>query len=181
MPKKTVAGHKEAHAAAATKENAAKAAFEEYRKRMETSKAPGGANKEPKLNIGHSPGHPYMPPPPQQMFFGGAPGMPQQPLFYGQNQPGLPSPFKQAEGSLFGSIGNMVKLMVGVMNAGLAGGLQLMGGFAHGGGGHCAPQGHHDGCRPPQSDCCSSGYTDSCCEPCCDCRCRPSVNNCDCC
>lgn len=175
MPKKTVAGHKGAHASAASKENAAKAAFEEYRKRIGGSKVPSGAKGEPKLNVGA----PYMPSP-QQMFFAGQPGMPQQPMFYGPDQPGLPYPFKQAEGSLFGSIGTMVKLMVGVMNAGLAGGLQLMGGISHGGG--CAPAGHHDGCCQPHGDCrCSGGYTDSCREPCCEPCCRPSVNNCSCC
>lgn len=175
MPKKTVAGHKGAHASAAAKETAAKAAFEEYRKRTGGSKAPAGAKGEPRLNIGA----PHMPSP-HQIFSGGPPGMPPQPMFYGPDQPGFPYPFKQAEGSLFGTIGNMVKLMVGVMNAGLAGGLQLMGGLSHGGG--CAPAGHHDACCHPHGDCgCTGGYTDSCCEPCCDPCCRPSVNNCSCC
>lgn len=187
MPKKTSAG-KGAKAAPVSKKNPAKAAFEEYRRKMASLNASGGVNKDTKYVQGSGKSHaaPPMPSAAPQMFYGAYPGTPPQQTFFSNPQhPGFTPPFQQMGGPLFLNLGNMVRLMVDVVNAGLAGGLQLMGGLSHRERGCCEPHGHQDCCSCKSSSCCdcgcSSGYTECCCDPCYDSCCRPSVNNCSCC
>ncbi|PXF58391.1 MAG: hypothetical protein C4B58_06700 [Deltaproteobacteria bacterium] len=156
-------------------ENRAKAAFEEYKKRMAASHRTMPGNME--SNPGHPFTHPYaygMPgwpyPPPG--------GMP-HPTLAQQPYPDPASPLKTSGGSLFESVGNMIRLGVDLANATLAGGVQLLEGFS-------GQRGYYEGPYPDsrywgQNSCCCDpcsnqhGYVNCCCDYCC---CNPSVNNC---
>ena len=155
------------------KVNKAKAAFDEYRKKMEASKMAAPRIESRSAAPFASPsfhGMPFMPHEAHQA--GMPPYLPHQ---------AIPSPaIMIPRGSLFEGIGSMLRLGVDVMNAGLAGGLQLMEGFSHHESGCCQP--HHE------TSCCDHsptyhGHSDrccntSCCSTSCDCCCNPGVNNC---
>jgi hypothetical protein len=164
----------------APKGNKAQAAFEEYRKRMDAfaARAAGGM----------SVGQPFMPPHPH--------GMPAS--MYPPPPAAMPDPYapwpaapqadagtpKSPDESLFGRIGQMIRLGVEVANVGLAGGLQIIEGLS--GQGQRYPAGDPYaawGCGYPypayDRGCeCHGGY-DSCCHACgAQCACNPSVRNC---
>ncbi len=160
-----------------TPENKARAAFEEYKRRMDARAArfAGG--------IPVSAGQPFpppfsygmpawtFPPPPAPM-----PGAPTPPYA----MPGSAERLASRTKSLLGSIGDLVQSSIDAVNLGLAGGIQLMEGLW--GPGTLGPGPHAYGPPPPypQPGCHGcSGYYDCCCDPCCGhCGCNPSVHNC---
>lgn len=183
MPKKT--GKKDVKDVKGTESfstmNKAKAAFDEYKNKMATGTLKTGIKG---LNAGHAmplPGNPMpgqmhsqpymqMMQPPFQM----PPGMVPQPGILNQQTPVAPY-MGQSGGPLFNSLGSMLRLGIDLVNAGLAGGLQLMEGFYGGrGGGHHHGNGYEGNSCCCEPDCCSE--QPSCCGPC-D-TCNPSVNNC---
>jgi hypothetical protein len=150
--------------------NKAKEAFKEYKNRMaaDTNKMGG---KDVKFKQPMS-GEPVMQPfmhMPQPPFQGQTGNMP-HPFLYNPHAPYMQS-MGYLETPLFSSLGNMLKLGVNLINAGLASGLQLIEGLS--GGAYCSDS--HASCF---SCCepCSCCENTSCCEPC-DC-CNPSVHNC---
>jgi len=96
--------------------------------------------------------------------------------------------------SLFESIGSMISLGVNVINTGLAGGLQVIGGLSGHGSPYCGSTYQACCCPQPFSCCCCGGHHDhagcccghggyTCgywCQPSCNCCCccTPSVYNC---
>ncbi|NLI83726.1 MAG: hypothetical protein GX443_18890 [Deltaproteobacteria bacterium] len=106
--------------------NPAKAAFEEYRRRMASQAASG---------MQGNPGFP--PPPPWRHSWNsygqgiGGSGGPQGPP---HPYPGSPRREAAAEGSLFAIVGKMLRLGVDLITAGLAGGMQLIQRFSGYGG-----------------------------------------------
>jgi hypothetical protein len=167
-PKKTA---KEEPAAEKTK---AKAAYEEFRRRAEKSHARSpGADLRAGQPVGPPPhGMPqwgYPPPPPMHPWQGADP-----------YRGAVPSPMGPGpRASLAESIGNLIRLGVDALNAGLSGGTRLMGGMS-GYGAAPGPWGMNPWYDPwygaPYGypgywyDCCSAfgAYP----------RCTPSVNNC---
>ena len=154
-------------------ENKAKAAFEEYKKRMDALSA-GKAG----INVGQPfpPPHPYpygmpgwaFPPPPAMMP---QPPVPQHSI------PGYADMSGGSGKSLFESIGNMIRLGVDVVNAGLIGGLQIMEGFSGQGDYYCDSPWLDSPCHYPNDY--HYGYCDCCCDPGeAHYGCNPSVHNC---
>lgn len=161
--------------------NPAKAAFEEYRRRMAshaTSAAPGSPGPRTR-RPGEYPWHPHD----QGMGMPGHSHGDSPPRVH----PGVVPRETASEGSLFAGVGKMLRLGVDVITAGLAGGLQLIEGFSgygeyrgeswtwddpccchdeccrghfpshHGFGGHgCTPSwhwGHYHHCNPSVHNC----------------------------
>lgn len=161
--------------------NPAKAAFEEYRKRMASQPGsdfpgnPGPRAHHPGEHSWHPhshgmgmPRHPHEPPPPHA-------------------QPGSGFRERAPEASLFASVGKMLRLGVDVITAGLAGGLQLIEGFS-GYGEYCGESwSWHDPCCCHDECCCEHfpshhGFGGHCCTPSWHRgyyhHCNPSVHNC---
>lgn len=167
-----------------SKVNSAKAAFEEYKKKMGTSyRDPVVGNKEIKPEPPF--GSPYMYNIPPHSFPHLMPGMPYPP-FPKHPYVGQPPFLKASEGSLFENLGNMMRLGVDFINSTLAGGVQMLGEFS-GRGFDCSCS-HHgyrgDACCNQQSNCCYDqsvcchGYGDCCRETNGDSCCTPSVHGC---
>ncbi|GAB4379490.1 MAG: hypothetical protein Kow0042_28940 [Calditrichia bacterium] len=163
------------------KENKAKAAFEDYKRRMDEHYAAATRGKEMGTPAG-PPGFatgmpPWGAPPP---FPGGMPPPFAPPP--GAEPTGQVKDAASTAGSLLERIGNVLSLGVDLLNVGLSGGLKLMEGFSgmerypsyghlhgmeygHGYCPECYPGGmhHHQECG---------------CEPCCCGECHPGVWNC---
>jgi|SRR3990172_2053380 len=172
----------------ASHESKAKAAFDEYKKRMEAAGCAAGGTS---MHLGQPfiPPYPYgmpawsYPPPPPPMMMPQPPGPP-------PSAPHHPGPSIGSGKSLFESIGNMIRLGIETANAGLAGGAEMMRGVSGTGFQGWDPHDHHPAPYPYSSGCgehhgcgenhgCGSHGYRNCCEVCnSGCGCNPSVSNC---
>lgn len=167
-----------------SKMNSAKAAFEEYKKKMGTSyRDPVVGNKEIKPEPPF--GSPYMYNIPQHSFPNPMTGMPYS-LFPGYPNVGQPPVFKVTERPLFENLGNMMRLGMDLINSALAGGVQMLGEFSGSGFDcSCSHRSYHgDACCSQQSNCCHDqcvccrGYGDCYRETNGDSCCTPGVHGC---
>lgn len=166
-------------------ETKAQAAFEEYKKRMDGFQARGTRGRD--ANVGQPLPPPYRPGMPGShpsgmpgWAFSPPPGVMPQPPAHQFTTPKQPNISLGSGGVLFESLGNMIRLGVDVLNAGLAGGLQIIEGFSGQESCDC------DSCRhgspyhhPHDYSHGHHGYGDCCCnhgDP--SCGCNPSVHNC---
>ena len=159
------------------KENRAKVAFEEHKKRMGAFRMGMPENAEgrpvPPFSSPYVHGMPYGPLPDPRS------GRPPYPP---SHQAPMLGPVV-SRGSLFENLGNMLRLGVDVINAGLASGLQLIEGLHGQGPESCSPHDDCSCCDTSGCDSCSChhGHSGHCCPPtsgrCCQC-CNPSVHGC---
>ena len=137
-------------------------------------------------------GHPVVSPYPYAMpgwTFPPASGMMPHPPVPQYSVPGQADMTAGAGKSLFESIGNLIWLGVNALNAGLAGGAQVVEGFSGHGSYSCGSH-HQSSCCSQSHDCCCGCHEDTAC--CCDgghhgytcgcheshCCCNPGVHNC---
>ncbi len=181
-------------AEATMEENTAQAAFAEYEKRMRdfhsqgTSASGGHVGQMPPpmywttARGSYPPGMPMAPmPPPRWTAY--PPAMMQQPPVSQQPPQEQDDPPVDSGNSLFESVGNMIRLGVNVVNAGLVGGMQIIESFSGQGRYECdpywddnpSPHPYHRNCyheHHSYGDCCyEQDYL--------PCGCNPSVHNCN--
>jgi hypothetical protein len=153
--------------------NKAKAAFEERRKRT-----PGAGEDTGGASFPHPPMMPFAPYPPPgwgmmpPMMMSKPPGTPQMISYSVPPVPAMHTPFYE-------SVRKMLHLGVALANSVLAGGLQVMQGYAGAGlpGPHGAEHRRHGGC---QCECGCGCHEECCCEDecCCGFCCEPGVRGC---